>query len=364
MLSDEIVVGSEQVFRLLHLLVHRTIRSHTNRMNRLNASCSLLVLATTVCSSAHAVGFSHLEPANETSVELGIWYPTEAPVPAEPNTPFGQALAIDAEPVGEDLPLIILSHGNGSRMERLSSTALALSEAGYVAVGITHSDDNFKNKDANPSEWIVSRPQEVVSSIDFMLKSWSGAEHISRERIGVFGFSAGGYTAVVAAGGEPNFDRAAKHCDMEPTEFLCKIGTVSKITNSSLSSIPPDFPSDSRIKAISVAAPGFGFAFDPKALDEISARVQIWSGSLDERVPHASNGMLLADSLGGEIDLEIVEGAGHFAFLPPCRPGLELANPRIWEMACIDAPGFDRVAFHSAFNARIVAFFDKVFFGY
>jgi len=331
-------------------------------MIRLIASCSWLVLATAVCSAAHAVGFSHLEPGNETPVELGIWYPTEAPVPAAPNTPFGQALAIDAEPVGKDLPLIILSHGNGSRMGILSSAALALSQAGYVAVGITHSDDNFKIKDPSPSDWIVSRPQEVVSSIDFMLKNWSGAERISRERIGVFGFSAGGYTAIVAAGGKPDFDRAAKHCDMEPTEFICKIGTVSKITNSSLSSNPPDFPSDSRIKAISVAAPGLGFAFDHKALDDISARVQIWSGLLDERVPHASNGMLLADSLGGEVDLEIVEGAGHFAFLPPCRPGFEPANPRIWEKVCIDAPGFDRVVFHSAFNARIVAFFDKVFF--
>ena len=35
-----------------------------------------------------------------------------------------------------------------SWMGRLSSTALALSQAGYVAVGITHSNDNFVNKDA------------------------------------------------------------------------------------------------------------------------------------------------------------------------------------------------------------------------
>ena len=304
---------------------------------------------------ARAVGFSRVLPTTEQPVEIGIWYPSEAPVPSASNTPFGQALAIDAEPIGQDLPLIILSHGNGGWMGGHADTALALVEAGYIAAAITHSDDNFKNKDGIPSKWMVSRPQEVVSSIDYLLEHWPGNGHVSRERIGVFGFSAGGYTALVAAGGVPDFDRAIQYCEKEPTEYTCKIGVVEKMASSSPGTNRPQFASDPRIKAISIAAPGFGFAFDIKALESVSVPVQVWSGALDESVPHASNGKLIADALRGETVVEIVEDAGHFAFLKPCNHDLESTKPRI----CVDALGFDRVAFHKVFNAGIVKFFDK-----
>jgi len=50
-----------------------------------------------------------------------------------------------------------------------------------------------------------------------------------------------------------------------------------------------------------------------------------------------------------------VNGAGHFAFLPPCGEALAKQVPQI----CIDAPGFDREAFHRDFNREVVGFFQK-----
>jgi predicted dienelactone hydrolase len=309
---------------------------------------------------AQAVGFARVPPSPNQTFDIGIWYPADEPVPSTPNTPFGQALAIDTEPVGRDLPLVIISHGNGGWMGGHADTALALAEAGYVVAALTHSDDNFENKDVSPSVWVVSRPHEVVSSIAYMLERWSGAEHISRERIGVFGFSAGGYTALVTAGGVPDFQKAMQHCERRPTEFTCDIGLIQDIASSGLKSNSRDFASEPRIKAISIAAPGFGFAFDSASLKAIKIPAQIWSGSLDMRVPHDTNGRLIADALGGETDVEIVEGAGHFSFLQPCRSELESANPRIWKMICVDETAFDRAAFHEHLNVRVVEFFDKV----
>ncbi|GDY35478.1 hypothetical protein ACINB_13700 [Acidovorax sp. NB1] len=43
------------------------------------------------------------------------------------------------------------------------------------------------------------------------------------------------------------------------------------------------------------------------------------------------------------------------AFLAPCPPALAEAAPEI----CRDAPGFDRVAFHQGFNAKVVGFFQQ-----
>ncbi len=292
-------------------------------------------------------------------LEIGIWYPADEAVSPIPNTPFGQALALDAEPVGRDRPLIIISHGNSGWMGGHAGTALALAEAGYVVAALTHADDNYENESVSPSVWAVSRPDEVVASIAYMLERWPGADHISRERIGVFGFSAGGYTALVTAGGAPDFQQAMQHCEDEPIEFTCEIGLIEDIASTDVKFTSRDPASEPQVKAISIAAPGFGFAFDGKSLEAISIPVQIWSGSLDSRVPHDSNGRLLADALNSETDVEFVEGAGHFSFLQPCDPKLESENPRIWNMICVDEGDFDRVAFHEEFNAKVVKFFDK-----
>ena len=49
----------------------------------------------------------------------------------------------------------------------------------------------------------------------------------------------------------------------------------------------------------------------------------------------------------------VVAGAGHYDFLAPCSPALAKVNA----MICASAPGFDRVAFHQAFDRDVVAFF-------
>ena len=50
---------------------------------------------------------------------------------------------------------------------------------------------------------------------------------------------------------------------------------------------------------------------------------------------------------------QVAANAGHFAFLAPCSHALAQVAPDI----CRDARGFDRVAFHEGFNAKVVAFF-------
>jgi predicted dienelactone hydrolase len=53
-------------------------------------------------------------------------------------------------------------------------------------------------------------------------------------------------------------------------------------------------------------------------------------------------------------DYRVVSNAGHFAFVL-CSPALVQARSEI----CVDAPGFDRAAFHAEFNADVLAFFRK-----
>jgi predicted dienelactone hydrolase len=328
-------------------------------MKYLNALIYTLAITAWLSIQVHAAGFTRIAPSADQLYDLGIWYPTDVRAPSEPNSPFGQALAIDAQIVGDDLPLIVISHGNAGWMGGHADTALALAEAGFVVAALTHSDDNYENENVSPSVWVVSRPREVASSITYMLERWTYAARLSAEKIGVFGFSAGGFTALVAAGGVPDFKKAKQHCDKVPTEFVCELGLVDEVHAADLKTISHALASDTHIKALSIAAPGFGFAFTGESLNSLDIPVQIWSGSLDQRVPHDTNGGLIADELVSTPDIEIVEGAGHFSFLQPCRPELESNNPRIWQMICVDADTFDRAEFHHHLNNRVAEFFDQ-----
>ena len=57
--------------------------------------------------------------------------------------------------------------------------------------------------------------------------------------------------------------------------------------------------------------------------------------------------------------MHVVEHAGHYDFLSPCSEALARQVPEI----CTSEPGFDRTAFHVAFDREIVAFFDRTLQG-
>lgn len=57
-------------------------------------------------------------------------------------------------------------------------------------------------------------------------------------------------------------------------------------------------------------------------------------------------------SLPGNPDIHVVP-AGHYAFLPPCTAELAALRPQV----CTDPDGFDRAAFHRAFDVAVVKFF-------
>lgn len=306
----------------------------------------------------YAAGFERVPIMSSPPIDAGIWYPSLTREPREINTPFRQALAIDGQLNGHQLPMIVLSHGDGGWMGGHADTAKALADAGYIAVALEHPGNNSEDENAPPAEWLVSRPKDLSTVIDFMLSEWPGAERIDSDRIGVFGFSAGGYTALVASGATPDFLLAERHCNDMPEEFVCSIGLMDDIDPTALAERFHEHARDSRIASISIAAPGFGFAFDRNSLEQVTIPVQIWSGMRDDRVPHDTNGANIATNLPEGVDVQLVENAGHFAFLTECNPLLEEANPGIWKMVCVDPEGFDRAEFHRHMNRTVIDFFN------
>jgi len=186
-----------------------------------------------------------------------------------------------------------------------------------------------------------------------MLKNWQGHDAIDPERIGAFGFSAGGFTVLTAVGAQPDLRIVAKHCAESP-EFACDVLRYAKspLLNTETPKMADAFLADVRIKAAVVAAPGLGFTMGPNELASVRVPIQLWSGDKDGKVPYATNAKLVREGLGSRVEFRSVPGAGHFSFLIPCGV---LKPPDI----CSDPAHFDREAFHTNMNASVVAFFER-----
>jgi predicted dienelactone hydrolase len=302
-----------------------------------------------------ASGFQFVEiPATgtEPAIEAAVWYPTDASVPEAPNTPFGQALAHGAPVTGVGLPVVIISHGDGGWFGGHAGLARDLARAGIIAVAPNHPGNSDGDETAPPERWITERPQHLARVVAHMTADWERASHVDADRIGAFGFSAGGHSVLAAAGARVSLSRISAHCSQAPEEFVCRNGMAEAVV-AGAGEFPAPIP---ELRAVVAAAPGFGFSFDPGQVAALDAAVQLWGGTEDERVPYAGNVAPLAAPLTAPSEAHRVANAGHFAFRAPCDPALEEANPRIWALACTDPDGFDRTNFQPQFNAAVVAF--------
>jgi predicted dienelactone hydrolase len=281
-------------------------------------------------------------------LEVGIWYPSDAPATSQPLLLYRQTVATGGAVAGRDLPLVVMSHGAGSSFEGHYDTALALAESGFVVAAVTHTGDNYR--DQSGFARLENRPRHIKALIDYMLASWPQHNRLDPMRVGIFGFSAGGFTALVAIGGVPDLSLGRSYCEAHPDEWGCRMARETGIRPSAL---PTAFVHDSRIAAAVIAAPGLGFSFTLAGLAGVTAPIQLWRGDSDEIVPHPRHAQNVYDGLPTKPEYHVVPNAGHFAFLAPCMPAFAKIAPE----GCRDPAGFDRAAFHQEFNPAVVAFF-------
>ncbi|MFH6781740.1 MULTISPECIES: alpha/beta hydrolase family protein [Methylobacterium] len=283
-------------------------------------------------------------------LEVAIWYPTKAAPRPTRIGPLVQDVAPDAATAGRDLPLVVLSHGTGGGLTSHADTALALAEAGIVAAALDHAGDDWRDRSR-----VLDLDGRVgqFTTVAAALVAGQGGLGIDPARVGAFGFSAGGFTVLAAAGGRPDLDRIGPHCATLPDFYDCRLLAQETGQGRCLRPVVPA-PAPP-LAALVVAAPALGFTFTRPGLADVSMPVQLWQAGDDEILPAPHYVEPVAAALPHPPDLHVVEGARHYDFLVPCPPDLARTVPEI----CQSAPGFDRAAFHARFNAAIVAFFDQ-----
>lgn len=276
-----------------------------------------------------------------------IWTPCSQPAGKIALGPMIVSAVRNCPTDGKKLPLIVISHGHGGSNLNHHDLAETLADAGFVVAAVNHPGDNYADMStAGEMANLIERPEDIERLIDYMLSKGADAQRIDGSRIGFFGFSRGGYTGLVLAGGNPDFIHANVPCE-DTSIPLC-----AQIRRKEVPLRP--FTHDPRIKAYVLPDPLNTF---PSAgnLDAVQSAIQLWSSEFGGDGVLPGTGQALAAMLPMKPEFHFVAGSTHFAFLAPCSPQLAEAVPAI----CTDGKGFDRQAMHQALNASALAFYQE-----
>lgn len=307
-------------------------------------------------ASAHAAGLRLIKVKTDGAepLQIAVWSPCAAPageVKLKTTTLPGTE---DCPVVGDRLPLVLISHGFGGSFTGHHDTAETLADAGFVVVAVNHPVDSGTGDmtRADTLAALVERSADIKRVIDYMLDTWSDHARLDPGKIGLFGFSRGGYTGLVVAGANPDIRKATAFCDVPYRKPSCEELQRNELPTQAV-------VHDPRVRAMVIADPAFGPLFDRAALKDVTIPTQLWASELsgDDGITEINPGYVAAISadLPIKTDYHVVRNAGHFVFLVPCSATLAAKLPKI----CTDRPGFDRTAFHKELNADILAFFRK-----
>ncbi|MEL6251908.1 MAG: alpha/beta fold hydrolase [Bacteroidota bacterium] len=297
------------------------------------------------------VGFQNLEIRDE---ELGlsfpckIFYPSTAQSQIQQFGPYKLEISMGGEVAGENLPLVIISHGSGGAGLVYRDLAIYLAKAGFLVALPQHPFNNrFDNSWEGDVRNLIHRPRHIRLLADVLYaKEELG---IKKNSVAVIGHSMGGYTALAVAGGKPNTGHMIEFCK-QPENIH------SPIAQSILKHDPVAqdiaLVKDDRVKALVLMA---GASIDFKssdALEEVNVPVLMYTPSLDEGAIKQAE-IVEANLRKDLLTHKVIKHADHYSFLSPFP---EQIRPYVGP-AGMDAPGFDRAAFHAELHADLEAFF-------
>ncbi len=331
--------------------------------------CAMLASAVAVFSGGAqaSTGLTSIA-ATGSDGPVTLYYPSSAPATATKRGPFSLMVAVQGEPVRGNGRLVVISHGSGASPWVHADLAHTLTEAGFVVAMPEHHADNYKDgSNPGPDSWAL-RPAEVSRAIDAVGRDPRFAPLLALDKVGVYGFSAGGHTALSLAGGRWSPGNFKRHCEANlEADFQSCVGLITRLKGNVLDGIKKwvaltvirhrfdddtvHADSDTRVAAVVAAGPSSSdfdmdsFATPRVPLGLVTLQNDHWL------IPRFHSDRVLAACKPCEhlVDVPLAGHGGMLSPLPPGFTGLEadLLN---------DPPGFDRSHMH-AVEETITAFF-------
>ncbi len=288
--------------------------------------------------------------------QVVVFYPTQDPLRAWHAGPFDINASRDAAAVsGMRFPVILLSHGRqgGPMSHRMLATALA--QAGFIVVLPTHVGDASGAPLAkSQAEILVNRPRQAKQALAAVLNDARFTSIADQDRIGMIGHSAGGYTALILAGAQPNFAHAAQYCASHHDPASCPTASAATTPAANVLTLANWQPDrEPRLKALVLLDP-LAVMFDRSSLQNIALPSLIYAPQDGSYLNQATNVDVVAAGLPQASFMPRVPG-NHFVFIDPCPDAVAKLNA----LVCQDAPGVDRNAIHLKMTQEIIAFLQQ-----
>jgi predicted dienelactone hydrolase len=322
--------------------------------------------------NARGVGFAPItihDPVSGGTMPGYVFYPSTQPSKTTWRGPYELHATPDAAAVPGPKPLVVISHGHGGSDLGHHDLAVYLANHGFVVATLQHPRDNFKDAsgDGHP-EVMIGRPIQVKATISMLLADPHWKRLIDPDRIGVAGFSNGGYTSLLLVGAVPQFMRFVSYCKAHPDDpgicgaarqLKAEAARHGQTLEQAMTSMQNDLhrwgsTDDPRIKAAFAMAP-LSLVFDKAGIASINRPVFLYYGQDDHVLNPKYNVLHLSPSIKTLAGIKMIPKAGHYVFLSPCSPQLTREAPDI----CVDPPGVDRVAVHRQIDADALKFFRK-----
>jgi predicted dienelactone hydrolase len=300
-----------------------------------------------------------------------VFYPSDAPAqPVSRGRNLHFMLAVDGAPVPGNRRLVMISHGSGGSPWVHVDLARRLVAAGFVVAMPEHRGDNYHDDhDPGPDSWTM-RPAEVSRAIDAVGADARFAPLLDLDKVGMYGMSAGGHTALSLAGGRWSPAGFEHHCEAHLAEdFQSCVGLITRLTGGPLDGLKqwlalavirlrfdddrPRSDHDPRIAAVVAGVPTAA-DFDLSSLATPAVPLGLVTAQQDRwLIPRFHSDRVLQVCKPCEHIADLPDG-GHGALLSPLPAGLtgllgDLLN---------DPPGFDRAQLAEV-DRRITAFFER-----
>lgn len=329
------------------------------------------VLAAASATARAGVGLTEL-PGLGDDGPVTVYYPSSAGEQPLQRGPFTLSLAWQGAPVRGNGRLVVISHGSGGNPWVHADLARALVDAGFVVALPEHRGDNSKQfTNPGPDSWKL-RPAEVSRAVDAMAQSPQFAPLLALNKVGIYGGSAGGHTALSLAGGRWSATGFRDHCEAHiAADFSSCVGFITRLRGNILDGLKKAVAlgvirqrfadatwhthNDPRIQA-AVASVPFAADFDMASL--VTPRIPlglVTAGADINQVPRFHSGAVLAACKPCERLADLPEG-GHGLMLSPMPP-MDLLG-RVERELLGDPPGFDRAVLPEV-DRKIADFFRK-----
>lgn len=326
------------------------------------ASLAPMAIAATPIVAGERHGETTLEGAairdgeHRDVLRFTVWYPAapgseETPLsigPADaPLFEVGRA-ARDAPIVEGRLPTLLLSHGNGGTARMMGWLGTALARAGYLVIAVDHPGNNGADEmtlAGSVLTWL--RADDLKAALAAVRADTQLGPHVDASRLGVVGYSAGGFTALLSAGARPDMARLLAFCHAHPDDGVCRPQQEAaahtmeaRLAAAASPQLQPyvrhaqDDRSIPGVRAVFVLAPAIVQAFAPEQLKALQQPVAIVLGAVDDVAPPGTNGDVAA-ALIPKATLHALPDVGHYDFLSTCAP---LAVERLQALCMTTVP--------------------------